>query len=83
VIVAIKSYDKQRLNRSQFRRYSLKQEIAILQNCQHPNILKLYTTFEDAAKIHLVLEYVPGRTLTQHFKKGCERETEVIRPMLA
>ena len=67
--MAIKSYDKTRLQKCKFRREALRQEIKILTHCDHPNILKLYSSFEDQSKIHLITEYLPGRTLNQHIRK--------------
>lgn len=32
-------------------------EIEILRNLDHPNIIKLYETFEDIRNIYLVMEY--------------------------
>lgn len=36
-------------------------EIEILQRMDHPNIIKLYETFEDARNVYMVTEYVPNR----------------------
>jgi len=41
----------------------VKREIKILRLFQHPNIIRLYEVIEDAKKISLVMEYLPGGEL--------------------
>jgi len=41
----------------------LEYEIDILKNLNHPNILKLYETFEEKKHIYLVTEYCEGGEL--------------------
>jgi len=36
---------------------SLKNEIEILKSLDHPNIIKIYETFEDDEDVYLVTEY--------------------------
>lgn len=56
---AIKSISKQQMkNLDRF-----KQEIAIMKLMDHPNIIKLYETFEDNRMIYLVLELCTGGEL--------------------
>ena len=40
-----------------------KNEIEILRNLDHPHIIKLYETFEDAINIYLVMELCEGGEL--------------------
>jgi len=35
-------------------------EVEIMYRVSHPNILKLYTHFEDKERVYLVLEYCSG-----------------------
>uniref|UniRef100_A0A7S1Q883 Protein kinase domain-containing protein n=1 Tax=Alexandrium catenella TaxID=2925 RepID=A0A7S1Q883_ALECA len=43
----------------------LKQEVAIMKNLEHPNILQLLEVFEDAKSVYLVTEHCAGGTLLQ------------------
>jgi calcium-dependent protein kinase len=55
-----------------------KSEIEIMRSIDHPNILKLFETFEDEQNVYLVLEYCEGGELFERLmkKKTCtERET--------
>lgn len=66
-VVAIKSLrvnKKNKLNRIKF-------EINIMQNLDHPNIVKLYEIVEeDDNKIHLVMEYCSGGTLEKFIENN-------------
>ena len=42
---------------------TFKREIEILRNLDHPHIIKLYETFEDAINIYLVMELCEGGEL--------------------
>lgn len=48
--VAIKSYDKFKLN-DQHKRNNVKREISILKGLDHPNIVKLYKTVETVTQV--------------------------------
>merc|ERR1711988_1521699 len=69
---AVKSIGKQQMkNLDRF-----KQEIAIMKIMDHPNIIKLYESFEDHRNIYLVLELCTGGELFDriidagHFNEG-------------
>lgn len=47
----------------------LSNEISLLQKCDHPNIIRLITSFEGQRKIYLILEYVGPLTLAQYLDK--------------
>lgn len=59
------------------------QEIALMKLCDHPNIIKLYETFEDDCKIHLVMELCQGGDLlAQYTSQGSFSEQQVVQVML-
>jgi len=59
VIRAIKTISKAQMKNSE----RFKQEIAIMKMMDHPNIIKLYESFEDHRNIYLVLELASGGEL--------------------
>lgn len=44
-------------------------ERTILSEIEHPNIVKLFYTFHDNAKLYLLLQYIPGGELFFHLKE--------------
>ncbi|NWY96139.1 CDPK3 kinase, partial [Loxia curvirostra] len=64
---AAKAVSKKKLkNIPRFR-----QEIDIMKNLDHPNIVKLFETFEDDEKIYLIMELCTGGELFDKIvKKG-------------
>ena len=38
-------------------------EVSILNNLDHPNIVKYFETYDDKKYLYLVMEYVKGKTL--------------------
>ena len=42
---------------------SIKEEVKILTELDHPNIVKYYETYDDTKYIYLVMEYCPGGEL--------------------
>ncbi|CDO62527.1 calcium-dependent protein kinase 3 [Plasmodium reichenowi] len=69
---AVKVVSKKKLkNIPRFR-----QEIDIMKNLDHPNVVKLLETFEDSNQIYLVMELCTGGELFDKIvKKGCFVET--------
>lgn len=73
---AIKTIKKDLLNAHNIK--SLIEEVKILRNLDHPNIVKYFETYEDDAYIHIVMEYIPGDNLFKivtnrkyyHFKEA-------------
>jgi len=45
-----------------------RQEITIMKTMDHPNVIKLFETFEDSTDIHLVMELCCGGDLHRRFK---------------
>lgn len=76
---AVKSLNKERVKRNMM---ILKRELEILQLVDHPNIIKLYETYEDSKYIHLVMELCTGGDILDNLiSKGSIIETEVARIM--
>lgn len=72
---AIKSISKAKLHDNLEH---LKNELDILKLVDHPNIIKLYETYEDTKFIHLVTELCQGGDLYEYFlDKGSLTENEV------
>lgn len=65
--VAIKIYPKFKLNDSS-KRKAVEREITCMQQLKHPNICKLYDSFESSKEIFLVQEYVSGISLYQYMR---------------
>jgi 3-phosphoinositide dependent protein kinase-1 len=53
--------------------YQVYLENEILQNLDHPNILKVESVFEDADKIFMVLEYIENGDFFEFMKNNCMR----------
>jgi serine/threonine protein kinase len=58
--VAIKTINK---NSEQFDRELFLEELTVMQNIDHPNIVKFYEVFEDKFHYNLVMEYCSGGDL--------------------
>ncbi|XP_063677821.1 aurora kinase A-like [Bolinopsis microptera] len=67
-VVAIKCLDKVDLERNEVM-HQLKRELEIQCRLRHPNIIRLYGYFHDAAKIYIVLEYAREGDIYRHLKK--------------
>jgi serine/threonine-protein kinase ULK/ATG1 len=46
-------------------------EVQIMKNIEHPNILKLYKVIKKDGKIYLILEYCNGGDLSNYIQKKC------------
>ena len=58
---AIKTIDLRKIRADQ--RDSLRDEVSIMKMLDHPNVVKLYETFEEENSLHLVLELCDGGDL--------------------
>ena len=67
-IHAMKIYEKYKLTDSA-RRKSVTREIVIMQKLNHENIVKLHYSFDNPHSIHLVMDYVKGKSLFQYIKE--------------
>ena len=59
-LVAIKVLDKHKLAD---KIDSIMNEVSILNNLDHPNIVKYFETYDDKKYLYLVMEFVKGKTL--------------------
>ncbi|KAI8329136.1 kinase-like domain-containing protein, partial [Chlamydoabsidia padenii] len=75
-LVAIKVIDKQAHDYRVMSR--LVREIHLMELLDHPNIVKLYETFETCDSLFLVMEYVAGQNLDEYLQQrgGVLSETE-------
>jgi calcium-dependent protein kinase len=58
--VAIKVLNKAKLKD---HLYTIREEVRILTELDHPNIVKYFETYDDTKYIYLVMEYCPGGEL--------------------
>ncbi len=58
---------------------ALKREILLQRDFQHPNIVKLYSSFEKKGKLYMILEFVEKGNLWELLKNVYLNETQVIR----
>ena len=65
--VAIKIYEKSKIM-DPMRRKSVKREIKLMQKMDHPNIIKIYDTFETNNHVNIIMEYVGGSSLHSYLK---------------
>lgn len=78
---AVKSVNKQNLDLDNTK--LLQNEVKILRNLDHPNIVKFYDTFENEQMFNIVMEFIPGDNLTklankQKSKSFTEKDTSKI-----
>jgi serine/threonine protein kinase len=66
--VAIKTYDRARLNDNQ-KKDNVRREISILQKCSHDNIIKLVAVVETDEAINIVMEYVGALSMREYLRK--------------
>lgn len=60
---------------------SIVQEVSILKDLDHPNVLKVYEAIETQRSVYIALEYISGQSLQEKVKNtGCE--TMLARVML-
>ncbi|KAI8993728.1 kinase-like domain-containing protein [Pilobolus umbonatus] len=84
--VAIKIIDKRAYDYRVMSR--LVREIPLMEALDHPNIIKLYETYETTDSLYVVMEYVDGFNLDEYLQKreGCLSEVEardIFRQMAA
>ncbi len=61
--VAIKQYDKFKLYQDPSRVESLKREITILSQLDHPGVMKFYDAIDAGSKVSIIVEYINGNNL--------------------
>ena len=62
--------------RTQIFSQKLKEEANILQQCNHPNIVKYKDSFTEGNKFYLVVEFINGQTLENKFERFSAGEIE-------
>lgn len=67
-VVAIKCLEKADLTKNDVM-HQLKRELEIQCRLRHPNIIRLYGYFHDAAKIYIVLEYAREGDIYKHLRR--------------
>ena len=65
--VAIKAINKLKLSHSSSK--LLREEIEIHALCNHPNLVKLHSVYEDDQNVYLEMEYVKGGSLSQYISR--------------
>lgn len=70
--VAIKTYEKHKLC-TEIKRKGVFNEIKIIGKLEHPNVVKFLTAIETARHIHIVMEYISGKSLYHYMKTTPER----------
>ena len=70
-VFAIKSLNKEMIRGSRRGVRAIVDEVESMRFVKHPNICMLFGVFEDAASIHLIMEYCAGgEVLTRIVKRG-------------
>nr|AAI69141.1 aurora kinase A [Xenopus tropicalis] len=67
-ILALKVLFKTQLEKAGVE-HQLRREVEIQSHLRHPNILRLYGYFHDAARVYLILDYAPGGELFRELQK--------------
>ena len=65
-LFAVKALKKESLNKQSRGRDSVRNEVDILQQLDHPNIMKLYEVHETSNSLYLVCEYLQGGSLVDY-----------------
>lgn len=69
-VFALKIVEKQRVRRLRIRHANVLNEIAmekeVLNRLRHPNVVRLFHTFQDAENLYFLLEYLDGGELLDH-----------------
>ena len=68
-IVAIKSFDKQSLNKNNENKKKILYEIDLMKKLNHSNITKILENFESEKYILIIMEYINGGNLFSFVKK--------------
>lgn len=80
-LVAVKSINKKYVTSKESKR-KMMQEFAILKSLRHPNIIRLYESFESAKHILIVTELCTGEDLTNYVRKKKRLDENVAKLVL-
>jgi serine/threonine protein kinase len=67
--VAIKQYERSKLEKEPERAHSLRKEMNILSKLDHVGIMKFVDSIDTGHRVNLVLEYINGNNLYQYIRK--------------
>ena len=68
-LIATKIFDRKRYDKSEYLKTCLEKEIEILNELNHPYIVKIYGRAEDDSNYYIFMEYCNGGSLTEILKK--------------
>lgn len=69
-LYAVKAFRKVTLKKQTRGRAAVRNEVDVLQNISHPNIMKLIEVHETSNSLYLVCEYLAGGSLVEYLKKA-------------
>lgn len=69
-LFAVKAFKKENLNAQSKGRSAVRNEVDVLQQLDHPNIMKLLEVHETSNSLYLVCEYLNGGSLVDFLKKA-------------
>jgi serine/threonine protein kinase len=69
MVLAIKVYEKSKLNEHAQRKLSVKREINALKKLQHENVMRLYDVIDSPKQLYIVLEHIQGQMLHSYIEK--------------
>merc|ERR1712146_492397 len=67
--VAIKQYERTKLEKDQERVVSLKKEMNILSRLDHVGIMRFIDSIDSGTRVNLVVDYINGSNLYQYIRK--------------
>lgn len=78
-LVAVKSINKQFLSEDEGSKKKVMQEVLILQKTRHPNLVRLYDSFETQKHIVFVMELCAGGDLLNYARKRRKLSEDIAR----
>lgn len=82
--VAVKRVDLSKVSRNPKAQALIRNEITLLKKLAgHPNVVKLFDSYEDRRHLHLVLEYCDGGDLGKHLRKHAPLPEPTIHDLLS
>ncbi len=66
--VAVKAFSKENQYSAEKGKESLENEIQIMRNIDHTNLIKLEAVFETENSIYIILEHLPGKQLNEFLR---------------
>lgn len=67
---AIKAFKKEEMKAQKRGRAAVKNEVDVLQNLRHPNLMRMFEVHETANSLYLICEYLDGGSLIQHLQSA-------------